>query len=151
VKLLSLLTNLNEDMKTAMKAKDKERLKTIRMLKSAVQNEELSKQSELNEEEEIAVLSREKKQRVDSLNEFEEADRDDLVEELKYEIDIVDEYLPEQLSENEVKAFVDQAIEQTDASSMQDMGKVMGSVMPKVKGKTDGNLVKNIVKQRLSN
>jgi len=148
---LSLLTNLNEDMKTAMKAKDKERLKTIRMLKSAVQNEELSKQSELNEEEEIAVLSREKKQRVDSLNEFEEADRDDLVEELKYEIDIVDEYLPEQLSENEVKAFVDQAIEQTDASSMQDMGKVMGSVMPKVKGKTDGNLVKNIVKQRLSN
>lgn len=148
---MSLLTDLNEDMKTAMKAKDKERLKTIRMLKSAVQNEELSKQSELTEEEEIAVLSREKKQRIDSLNEFKEADRNDLVENLEFEINIVDEYLPEQLSEEEVKGIVDQAIEQTGASSMQDMGKVMGTVMPEVKGKADGNLVNKIVKDKLSN
>lgn len=151
MKYLSLLTDLNEDMKTAMKAKDKERLKTIRMLKSAVQNEELSKQSELTEEEEIAVLSREKKQRVDSLVEFKEADRNDLVENLEFEINIVDEYLPEQLSEEEVEGIVDQAIEQTEASSMQDMGKVMGTVMPEVKGRADGNLVNKIVKDKLSN
>lgn len=148
---MSVLTDLNEDMKAAMKAKDKERLKTVRMLKSAVQNEELSKQAELTEEDEIAVLSREKKQRIDSLNEFKEAGRDDLVENLEFEINIVDEYLPEQLSEDEVEELVGQAIKQTDASSMQDMGKVMGAVMPKVKGKADGNLVSKIVKDKLSN
>jgi len=148
---VSLLANLNEDMKAAMKAKEKERLQTIRMLKSAVQNEELSKQEELTEEEEITVLSREKKQRMDSLKEFKDAGRDDLVENLEFEINIVDEFLPEQLSEEEVEEIVDQAIENTNASSMQDMGKVMGAVMPKVKGKADGNLVKDIVKKRLSN
>lgn len=147
---VSLLTDLNQDMKTAMKAKDKERLTTIRMLKSAVQNEEISQGGELSEEQELTVLSREKKQRVESLNEFKSAGRDDLVEKLETEIEIVDSYLPEQLSTQEVREIVQETINQTNASSMKDMGKVMGALMPKVKGKADGGLVSSIVKEELN-
>lgn len=150
VSKVSLLNQLNEDMKTAMKAKDRERLTTIRMLKSAVQNEEISSGGSLTEEDELTVLSREKKQRVDSLNEFKAADRQDLVEKLEKEIEIVDSYLPEQLSEDEVREIVQETITQTRAESMQDMGKVMGAIMPKVKGKADGGMVNKLVKEELS-
>ncbi len=147
---MSILDQLNQDMKEAMKAKDKERLQTIRMLKSALQNEQLSKQAELTEDEEITVLSREKKQRNDSLEEFKSADREDLVSKTERELDIVNQYLPAQLSDEEVTEIVQQTVRETNASSMQDMGKVMGAVMPKVKGKADGGLVNRIVKNELS-
>ncbi|WP_372924829.1 GatB/YqeY domain-containing protein [Marinilactibacillus piezotolerans] len=145
-----MLEELNQDMKTAMKAKDRENLTTIRMLKSALQLEQINKGEELTEDEELTVLSREKKQRVESLNEFKAAGREDLVEKLEKELSIVDRYLPEQLSEDEVTQIVHDAIEQTGADSMKDMGKVMGAVLPKVKGKADGSLVSSIVKKELS-
>ena len=145
-----MLEELNQDMKTAMKAKDRENLTTIRMLKSALQLEQINKGEELTEDEELTVLSREKKQRVESLNEFKAAGREDLVEKLVKEFSIVDRYLPEQLSEDEVTQIVHDAIEQTGADSMKDMGKVMGAVLPKVKGKADGSLVSSIVKKELS-
>jgi len=148
---LSLLENLNKDMKDAMKARDKEKLATIRMLKSAVQNEELSKKGELTEDEELSILSREKKQRLDSVDEFNDAGRDDLVKKTEQEIEIIDDYLPKQLSDEEVDEIVSETIEQTGASSMKDMGKVMGAVMPKVKGKADGNVVNQKVKEKLTN
>ena len=137
-------------MITAMKAKDKERLSTIRMLKSALQTEKINKGDELTEEEELTVLAREKKQRVESLSEFKSAGRKDLIDKLDKEISIVDHYLPEQLSEDEIRKIVQDAIAQTQASSMKDMGKVMGALMPKTKGKADGALVSSIVKEELN-
>ncbi|GEK89056.1 GatB/YqeY domain-containing protein [Alkalibacterium putridalgicola] len=147
---MSKLDQLNQDMKTAMKQKDKETLSTVRMLKSALQTEQINKGEELSEEEELTILAREKKQRLESLNEFKAAGRDDLVLKLEKELSVVDNYLPEQLSEDEVRTIVQETIAQTQASSMQDMGKVMGALMPKVKGKADGSLVSSIVKEELN-
>ena len=148
---MSLLAELNEDIKTAMKSRDKERLSVLRMIKSSLVNEEIAKGSELNSDEELTVLAREKKQRNESLEEFTKADRQDLVSKLENEIVIVDEYLPQQLSQEEVAALVKEAVQQTGASSMADMGKVMGALMPKVKGKADGNIVSSLVKSELQN
>jgi len=136
-------------MKTAMKAKDKETLQVIRMLKASIQNEQIKKGADLNEEEELTVLSREMKQRRDSLTEFEKADRTDLAEKVKGEIAIVEKYLPAQLDEAEIRQIVAGAIEKTGASSPKEFGKVMGAVMPQVKGKADGNQVNAIVKELL--
>jgi uncharacterized protein len=146
---VTLLSTLNDDMKTAMKAKDKETLQVIRMLKASIQNEQIKKGADLNEEEELTVLSREMKQRRDSLTEFEKADRTDLAEKVKGEIAIVEKYLPAQLDEAEIRQIVAGAIEKTGASSPKEFGKVMGAVMPQVKGKADGNQVNAIVKELL--
>lgn len=146
---MTLLSTLNDDMKTAMKAKDKETLQVIRMLKASIQNEQIKKGADLNEEEELTVLSREMKQRRDSLTEFEKADRTDLAEKVKGEIAIVEKYLPAQLDEAEIRQIVAGAIEKTGASSPKKFGKVMGAVMPQVKGKADGNQVNAIVKELL--
>jgi uncharacterized protein len=147
---LSLLTTLNEDMKQAMRAKDKETLQVIRMLKASIQNEQIKKGQDLNDEEELTVLSREMKQRRDSLAEFEKADRTDLADKVKKEIVIVENYLPAQLSEEEIRAIVTEAVAKTGATSPKEFGKVMGAVMPKVKGKADGNQVNAIVKELLN-
>lgn len=146
---MTLLSTLNDDMKTAMKAKDKETLQVIRMLKASIQNEQIKKGADLNEEEELTVLSREMKQRRDSLTEFEKADRTDLAEKVKGEIAIVEKYLPAQLDEAEIRQIVAGAIEKTGASSPKEFGKVMGAVMPQVKSKADGNQVNAIVKELL--
>ena len=146
---MTLLSTLNDDMKTAMKAKDKETLQVIRMLKASIQNEQIKKGADLNEEEELTVLSREMKQRRDSLTEFEKADRTDLAEKVKGEIAIVEKYLPAQLDEAEIRQIVAGAIEKTGASSPKEFGKGMGAVMPQVKGKADGNQVNAIVKELL--
>ena len=146
---MTLLSTLNDDMKTAMKAKDKETLQVIRMLKASIQNEQIKKGADLNEEEELTVLSREMKQRRDSLTEFEKADRTDLAEKVKGEIAIVEKYLPAQLDEAKIRQIVAGAIEKTGASSPKEFGKVMGAVMPQVKGKADGNQVNAIVKELL--
>lgn len=147
---MSILNQLNEDMKTAMRAKDKDSLTTIRMIKSAIQNEEIRKGSELNQDEEIAIVSREKKQRLESLNEFEKAERDDLVEKLNRELEIVNKYLPEQLAEDEVRGIVNETINEVGAESMQDMGKVMSTIMPKVAGRADGGTINKLVREELS-
>ncbi|EPI00724.1 YqeY-like protein [Enterococcus faecalis 13-SD-W-01] len=136
-------------MKSAMKAKDKESLQVIRMIKSSIQNEQIKVGHDLTDDEELSVLSREMKQRRDSLREFEQAGRDDLAEKVKSEIAIVEKYMPEQLSEDDIRQIVQEAINQTGAASAKEFGKVMGAVMPKVKGKADGNLVNAIVKELL--
>lgn len=148
---MSLLERLNNDMKQAMKNKEKDKLSVIRMIKATMQNEaiKLGKQ-ELSEEEELTVLSREMKQRKDSLHEFDKAGRSDLVEKLQQEISVVEIYMPKQLSEEEIADIVKQAIVDVDATSKADMGKVMSAIMPKVKGKADGSLVNKLVQQHLS-
>lgn len=149
---MSLQERLTDDMKQAMRAKQKDRLTTIRMVKASLQNEAIKfGRQDLTEEEELTVLNREMKQRRDSLREFESAGREDLASKVADEIVVLEAYMPEQLSEDEVTAIVKAAIAQTNATGPSDMGKVMGVVMPKVKGKADGGLVNRIVKQQLTN
>ena len=147
---MSLLTTLNEDMKTAMRAKDKETLSVVRMLKASLQNEQIKLGEELNADQELTILAREMKQRRDSVAEFKKADRQDLVDKTQVEIEIVEKYMPKQLSEDEIKTIVSAAIAKVGASSMKDFGQVMGAVMPETKGKADGNEVNRIVKELLN-
>ena len=147
---MSLNDRLNEDMKQAMRNQDKFRLSVIRMVRSSIKNIEIDQRKSLNDQEVLDVLTRELKQRKDSLQEFEKAGRDDLVENLKLEIAIISEYMPQQLSEDEVKEIVQQTIQEVGASSKADMGKVMAALMPKVKGRADGKLVNQLVQQFLA-
>ncbi|ACK95672.1 MULTISPECIES: GatB/YqeY domain-containing protein [Bacillus] len=147
---MSLLGRLNDDMKQAMKNKQKEKLTVIRMVKAALQNEGIKLQHTLTEEEEVTVLAREVKQYKDSLLEFKKAGREDLVNKLQSEIQILSAYLPEQLTEEELVDVIKQVISEVGATSKADMGKVMTAVMPKVKGKTDGSLVNKLVIQLLA-
>jgi uncharacterized protein len=148
---MSLLEKLNQDMKQAMKNKEKDKLIVIRMVKAALQNEAIKLgKKDLSEEEDLSVLSRELKQRKDSLQEFKKADRLDLVEKTQAEIDVLVDYMPEQLSEDELFEIVKQTVSEVNATSKADMGKVMGALMPKVKGKADGSLVNKLVQQQLS-
>lgn len=148
---MSLLERLNEDMKSAMKNKEKERLSVIRMIKSSLQNEAIKLgKSQLSDDEEMTVLSREVKQRKESLQEFKKAGRQDLVEKTEKELAVVSQYLPQQLSEDELRQIIRQTISEVQATSRKDMGKVMAAVMPKVKGRADGSLVNQIVQKELS-
>ena len=147
---MSLLERLNNDMKQAMKNKEKDKLSVIRMVKASLQNEAINTGQELSEDEELTVLSREVKQRKDSLHEFEKAGRDDLVEKLRTELSYIVEYMPKQLTEEELSDIVKAAILETGASTKAEMGKVMAVLMPKVKGKADGSLVNKLVQQHLS-
>jgi len=147
---MSLLERLNLDLTQAMKNKDKDRLSVIRMIKAALQNEAIKLGKELSEDEELAVLSREVKQRKDSLHEFEKAGRTDLVEKINKELTYVHEYLPQQLSEDELRELISQTIREVGATSKADMGKVMGRIMPHVKGKADGSVVNRLVMEMLS-
>jgi uncharacterized protein len=148
---MSLLERINSDMKQAMKNKEKDKLVTIRMIKASLQNEAIKfGTSELSEDQELTILSREVKQRKDSLHEFDKAGRQDLVDKLRAELAIVELYLPKQLSEQELSDIVKETISEIGATSKADMGKVMAAVMPKVKGKTEGSLVNKFVQQHLS-
>ncbi|CAK8054024.1 GatB/YqeY domain-containing protein [Eupransor demetentiae] len=147
---MSLKEQLQEDMKAAMKAKDKDRLTLVRGLKSAVMNEEIELNHDLTPDEELTVVSREVKQQKDSLAEFKAANRQDLVDQVQKQLDILAEYMPKQLSADEIKTIIQKAIEQTGASAPSDMGKVMGVVSGQVKGKADGKTVANEVKAMLA-
>ena len=148
---MSLLERLNNDMKQAMKNKEKDKLTTIRMVKASLQNEAIKLGSkELSEDAELTILSREVKQRKDSLHEFDKAGRTDLVDKLRAELAVVELYLPKQLSEEELAEIVKETISEIGAKSKADMGKVMAAIMPKVKGKSDGSLVNKFVQQHLS-
>ncbi len=137
-------------MKNAMKNKEKGRLSVIRMVKSSLQNEKYKLGRELTDDDSLTVLNRELKQRKDSLHEFEQANREDLASKLRDEIVVLEDYMPEQLSEEEVTQIVQETIAEVGASTKGDMGKVMGAIMPKVKGKADGGLVNRLVQQHLS-
>jgi uncharacterized protein YqeY len=147
---MSLLELLNSDMKQAMRDKEKKKLSVIRLVKSALQNEGIQLGRELTDDESLTVLTRELKQRKDSLHEFNKAGRDDLSEQVQEEITILAKYMPEQLSEEEVRRIVSETIAEVGASSKADMGKVMAAVMPKVKGKAEGSLINKLVQEGLS-
>ena len=144
---VALLDQLNTDMKEAMKAKQKDRLSVIRMLKASLQNESIHLGvAELNEEQELTVLSREVKQRRDSLKEFRDADREDLAEKIEQELVYLNAYLPAQLTEEEIKQLISETAKMINAINPSDMGKLMGAIVPKTKGSADGALVSTLVK-----
>ena len=146
---MSLKETLNNDIKTAMKAKDKETLAVLRMIKTAVQAADIDKKEELNAEEELTILAREAKQRRESLAEFVKAGRDELVAKTEAEIEIVERYLPKQLSVEEVKEVIATVAEKIGATTQKEFGKLMGAVMQELKGKADGNVIKEQVKAHL--
>ncbi|WP_457642999.1 GatB/YqeY domain-containing protein [Persephonella sp.] len=148
--MAELLKRLQEEMKTAMKSGEKERLSVIRMLISEIKKVQIDRKKELSDDEIIQVLQKYAKQRKESIKQYREAGREDLAQKEEFELKVVQEFLPQPLSEEELKAVVEQAISETGASSMKDMGKVMKVVMEKVKGRADGSVVSAIVKEKLS-
>lgn len=148
---MSLKERLNEDMKAAMKEKEagKFRLSVIRMAKAAVQKVEIDKRRDLTDEELQEVIAREVKQRRDSMAEFEKANRPETVESLRQEIALLMEYLPQQMTDEEIRRIVADIIAETGAQGPREMGKVMSALMPKVKGKADGKKVNDIVRELL--
>ena len=145
---------LQEDLRKSMLAKDEVRTSTLRMLISAIGYYEIQEGGagyEAKDEDVIEVLGREIKKHRESIKMYQKGNRPELAKKENNELKILQKYLPEQISEDEVKNFVKEAIVQTGARTITDMGKVMGALMPKVKGKADGSLVSKIVKEELSN
>lgn len=139
------------DLVSAMKNKDKETLTVLRMVKGAIQLEEINKKQELNDEDVIAVLSKQIKTRKESIAEFEKAGREDLINQTQNEVDILNKYMPEQLSEEEVLKVIDEAFDTLKPEKPSDMGKLMGFVTPNLKGKADMSFVSKTIKEKLSN
>lgn len=140
-----------EDLKQAMKEQNKELLSVIRMVKGAIQMEELKVKHPLTDEEVITILSREIKTRKESIAEFEKGNRTDLIEKTQGEVNLLQTYMPGQLSEEEVEKIVNETIKEVNPTSTSDMGKIMGSLTPKLKGKADMSLVSKKVREKLSN
>lgn len=147
---MSLNEQLNEAMKTAMKAKDSLRLNAIRMIRTAIKNREIEERRELNDQEVIGVLSTLVKQRKESAQVYREGCRPELAEKEEQELSIIQEFLPAQLDEEELRAIIEAAVNEAGATSMKDMGKVMKVVTGKTLGRADGRLVSELVKTRLS-
>lgn len=146
---MALIDKLNQDIKEAMKSGDKNTLKVVRMIKSSLDNEKIKLGKDVTEDDELSVLNREMKQRKESLDEFAKAKRDDLVNDVSSEIDVLKSYLPEQLDNDQVKKIVNETISEVKADSSKDIGKVMSALTPKIKGKADGKTVSNLVKEML--
>lgn len=149
---MSLKEKLTADMKEAMKAREegRQRLGVIRMVRGAIRQQEIDGQKELDDDAVLAVISKEVKQRRDSIEEFKKGGREDLVAQNEAEIAILMAYLPQQMAEDEIRKLVQDSITATGASSPKEMGKVMKELMPKVKGRADGKLVNQIVRELLS-
>ncbi|MGN9164629.1 GatB/YqeY domain-containing protein [Tissierellaceae bacterium HCP3S3_D8] len=147
---MSLKNKLMEDLKTSMKNKDTIRKNTITMVRAAIKQIEVDERKELTDEEIIEIISKQLKEKRNVIGDFEKGGREDLVDLTNKEIDILLEYLPKQLTREEVEKIVIETIKEINATSMKDIGLVMKAVMPKVKGKTDGNIVSSIVKDILN-
>ncbi|MFI3307606.1 MAG: GatB/YqeY domain-containing protein [Mycoplasmatota bacterium] len=138
-----------EDLKNAMKAQEKKKLSVIRMVKGAIQMEELNTKRPLTDEEVISIIAKQIKTRKESIVEFEKGSRNDLIESTTEEIEILNTYLPEQLSEEKVLEEIQKAFDLLNPQTMKDMGKVIGHLSPILKGKTDMGYVSKIVKEKL--
>jgi uncharacterized protein YqeY len=145
--------DLQNELKAAMLAKDEEKKSTLRMLISAIGYYEIQKGGagyEATDEDILAVIQKEAKQRKDAITQYNDGGRPELAAKEEKELKLLQTYLPAQMGEDEIRRFVKEAISNTGASSLQDIGKIMGALMPKVKGKADGGLVNKIVKEELS-
>ncbi len=148
--MAEIKSRINEDVKAAMRSKDKERLGALRLIQAAFKQKEVDERIELNDEQTLAILDKMAKQHRDSITQFEKANRNDLVEVEQKELDIIEEYLPAQLSEDEINTFIDDAISKTGADSIKDMGKVMGVLKGQLQGRADMGKVSGLIKARLN-
>jgi uncharacterized protein YqeY len=146
----TLKIRIQDDVKDAMRSKDKDRLGTLRLITAAIKQKEVDERIEMDDAAVIAVLEKMVKQRKDSISQYGQAGRDDLVAKEQTELDLIQTYLPEQLSDAEIETVVNKAIADTGASDMKDMGKVMAAVKPQVQGKADMGLVSKIIKTKLA-
>lgn len=146
---MSLKQRLTDELKDAMKNKDQLRKNVITMIRADIKQIEVDKRVDLTDEDIIEIISKQAKQRRDSIEEFEKGGRQDLVEQAKQEVDVLMDYLPEQLSEEEIETILKEVIAETGANSMKDMGKIMAAAMPKLKGRADGKIVNQIVRKIL--
>ncbi len=145
-----LKQRITDDMKSAMKAKDKQALKAVRMILEAIKKKEIDERIELDDAQVMTVIQKMVKQRKDSISQFSDAGRTDLVEIEEAELEIINNYMSEQLSDEEVALVVDKAINDSGANSMKDMGKLMGMLKVQLQGKADMSLVSQLIKSRLS-
>lgn len=151
---MSIQEQIISDIKDAMKAKEQDKLRVLRSLKAKLMEKEISERkggdASLSDEQAVEVLMKAAKQRHESIAQFEEGGREDLADNERKELEIIDKYLPKMMSEDEVREVVQKKIDDLGASGMQDMGKVMGPLMGQLKGKADGSLVSKVVKEELS-
>lgn len=141
---------ITEDMKSAMRSKEKLRLLTIRTILAAIKQQEVDTREDVDDTAILVILDKMCKQRRESISQFEKADRNDLVEQEQAEIEVIQVYLPEPLSEAELQALVAEAMTETGASSMRDMGKVMAFIKPKAQGRADMGKISGVIKSQLS-
>jgi len=145
-----LTQRIRDDMKASLKAGDKRRLGTVRLILAAVKQREVDERIELDDQQVLVVLDKMVKQRRESITQYEKAGRDDLAEQEAFEVSIIQEYLPAALSDDEIATLIEEAIAGTGAQSIRDMGKVMGQLKPKMQGRADMGSVSALVKQKLS-
>ncbi len=146
----TLKVRITAEMKAAMRAKDKPRLGTIRLIQAEIKRIEVDERIELDDTRVLAILDKMSKQRRDSLSQFKDAGRDDLADQEQLELDIIAEFLPVALSDEELQTLIDQAVANSGAEAMSDMGKVMGILKPQVQGRADMGAVSKQIKARLS-
>ena len=146
----ALLSSIQEEVKTALKSGEKFKASTLRLIVSALKLEEKNKAEALTDNEALEILTKMIKQRMDSISQFETANRMELAQKEKDEIEIIQNYLPEQLSEEELSVLINEVIKEINAESIKDMGKVMGILKPKITGKADAGIASGLVKKLLS-
>jgi hypothetical protein len=145
-----LIEEIDDELKDAMRARDAERRDALRLILNALRNSEKELQRPLSEEEELQVLQRERKRRIEAADAFRSGGREEQAEAEERELDVLEEFMPEPLSEEELEAIVDDAIAENGATSMRDLGRVMADVMPQIAGRADGSAVSQIVREKLA-
>jgi uncharacterized protein len=147
---MSRIETIEGELREAMKARDAERRDALRLILNALKGSEKELQRPLSEDEELQVLQRERKRRVEAAEAFRAGGREEQAEAEEYELDVLEEFMPDQLSEDEIEEIVDDAIAEVGATSMADLGRVMADVMPQIAGRADGSVVSQIVREKLA-
>ena len=147
---MSLITRIEEELKEARLARNAERRDALSLILSSLRSDEKNLQRPLSEDEELQVLQRERKKRLEAATEFAKAGRDELADKEEYELDVLAEFMPEPLSEDELEEIVDNVIAEVGATSLMDLGRVMADVMPQVSGRADGSEVSQLVREKLA-
>ena len=147
---MTLRDKLMDDLKQSMKNKEQIRKSVVILIRSAIKQKEVDERVEVSEEDVLAIISKQMKQRKDALEEFKKAQREDLILQTEQEIEILTQYLPKQLTDDELESIIQEIINQIGASTMKDMGKIMGLATPKVQGRADGRRINEIAKKFLN-
>lgn len=146
----SIKSTINDEMKAAMRARAKERLGTIRLIQSEFKRIEVDERIDISDERALVIMDKMVKQRRDSIKQYEDAGRQELADKEIFEVGIIQEFLPQQLSEKEISALIEEAVTQTGATGMQDMGKLMGMLKPQLQGRADMGKVSGLIKAKLN-